>query len=155
MIRLNHLVNTNLIDCCSVLLEAPGIPSAPVIVPADVAEGSTFTVTCSGDVGSPFGSLDLISNGATLKDFLPVVGGCGAVASTCFRYESVASLTDARNAENRWTLPAAIKRDDGLQLWCRAVHAYAPEKPLSSTATTLRVLCMPRANARHFECCLS
>ena len=124
------------------LLESQGIPSSPVIEPADVAEGSVFNVTCRGDVGSPFGSLQLISNGANLNGFVPVNGGCGAKAPTCFRYDRVASVTDGRNASTHWELPEATALNDGLQFWCRAVHHYASEKPLSSTATTLRVLRM-------------
>ena len=137
------------------LLEPPATPSAPFIEPEDVAEGTLSSVTCRGDVGYPFGSLQLVSNGPRLNGFVPVVGGCGAMAPTCYRYDRVPSLTDGRNAEYRWSLPEASVLDDGLQLWCRAVHDYAPEKPLSSIATTLRVLCMPHSNVRNFEYCLS
>ena len=126
--------------------EAPNTPSAPQIKPErhleQLEENTPFHVTCRGDVGAPLGELQLVSNGSLLNGFELVPEGCGAQVPSCYRFNGTANVTGGRNATATWWLPGADASADGVALWCRAVHTYSSEKPLSANASTLRVYCM-------------
>ena len=136
------LAEYNSIELVRLFAEAPDTPSAPRIEPDEGLEENTpFHVTCRGDVGYPPGELQLVSNGSLMNGFELVPGGCGAQVSSCFLFNGTANATGGRNATATWWLPGANASADGVALWCRAVHNYSEEKPLSDNASTLRVLC--------------
>lgn len=59
----------------------PGTPAVPkfkaVEMNQDIEENTPFEATCRGDVGYPYGELQLVSNVSRLNDFVRVSEGCG------------------------------------------------------------------------------
>jgi len=131
------------------LLSAPhGTPTAPHIEPVEVEENTPLSVKCGGDVGYPFGVLQLVSNSTRLDGFEYVSEGCGALVPTCYLLErqpiKCQFTGDLKSAfmECSWDIPRADVSADGMALWCRAKNHYSGEDSLYSIPTTLRVHCM-------------